>query len=166
MPSKKYEWKGAYSSPAQQWVLTSDAKDFVAALELALRDTPDYEELIFLFGKDEAEHAVTAQLDRFQAEAFAKGENVEGQVQQNPSGTVTGSLSPAEIQEVQLDTNPPASEDVSVNVAWKTFKISMADLVKFVHEAIHEPFADGRAFQISSSLLHVSENVKAGGKMG
>ena len=150
MSSEKQEWSGTYSSNDGQEVLTSDAKAFVAALELALRELPDCDEATFLAAKKVVEHAFNEQLDGFQAKVFGKGENVEGQVQQNPSGTVTGSLSPAEIQEVKLDANPPVSNHKAFfNYYEELVKRSIAHLVGFVHEAINEALDDGRAFKIS-----------------
>ena len=111
MSSEKQEWSGTYSSNNGQEVLTSDAKAFVAALELALRVLPDYDQATFLAAKKVVDRAFKEQPDGSHAGAFAKGENVEGHVQQNPSGTVTGSLSPAEIQEVKLEANPPVSNN-------------------------------------------------------
>ena len=99
--------------------------------------------------KKVVDRAFKEQPDGSHAGAFAKGENVEGQVQQNPSGTVTGSLSPAEIQEVKLDANPQVRKDAFLNFFLGRTKRSMADLVGFVHEAINEPFDDDRAFKIS-----------------
>ena len=150
MSSEKLEWSGTYSSNAGQEVLTSDAKAFVAALELALRVLPDYDQATFWAAKKVVDRAFKEQPDGSHAGAFAKGENVEGQVQQNPSGTVTGSLSPDEIQEVKLEANPPVSNnDAFFKYFLGSFKRSMADLVGFVHEAINEPFDDGQAFKIS-----------------
>ena len=99
--------------------------------------------------RDEVDHAIKVQLAVFQAEALAKGESVEGEVQQNPDGTATVSLSPAQIQEVVLYANPPVSKEVYLKFFGGWAKTSIADLVGFVHEAINEPFDDGRAFKIS-----------------
>lgn len=138
------------SSNDQQEVLTSDAKAFVAALELALLKLPDCDQATFLAAKKVFDRTFKEQPAGFHAEPFAKGENVEGQVQQNPSETVTGSLSPAEIQEVKLEALPPISNnDALFKYFNEYFKRSIADLVGFVHEAVNEPFDDGRAFKIS-----------------
>jgi len=150
MSSEKQKWSGTYSSNDGQEVLTSDAKAFVAALELALPRLPDFDQATILAAKKVVDRAFKEQPDGFHAGAFAKGENVEGHVQQNPSGTVTGSLSPAEIREVKLEANPPVSNiDAFFKYFLGSFKRSIADLVGFVHEARHEPFDDGRAFKIS-----------------
>jgi hypothetical protein len=41
LPSPDGEWSGKYGCSDGQGVLTSDAKAFVTALELALRELPD-----------------------------------------------------------------------------------------------------------------------------
>ena len=149
MASERHEWSGTYSTNDQQEVLTSDAKAFVVALELALREIPDCDKATFLAARDEARHAIKEQLAVFQAEAFAKGENIIGRVQRNPDGTSIVSLSPAEVQNVKLRINPPVPKEVYLKLFSGWTKTSIADLVGFVHEAINEPFDDGRAFKIS-----------------
>ena len=149
MPCEKHEWNGNYSSNDLQEVLTSDAKAFVAALELASREIPDCDEATYLAAKDEVDRSIKVQLAVFQAEALAKGESVEGEVQENPDGTATVFLSPAKIQEVVLYADPPVPKEVYLKLFAGWAKTSIADLVGFFHEAINEPFDDNRAFKIS-----------------